>query len=153
MDARAKIAIASAAKSLRCCAVRPPTGESASARLNEIAFTYGDERATLATLIRGTGPRWLRRLAIGWPQDNASERSAERSPIVEARWWRWRCSTPAVSSASERKAEAHRPPYLRDGISTVNPGLPSSSFGHGSLVFLGLSEQGAHICRGRADAQ
>ena len=27
------------------------------------------------------------------------------------------------------------------GISTVNPGLLGSSFGHGSLVFLGLSEQ------------
>jgi hypothetical protein len=40
---------------------------------NEIAFTYGDERATLATLIRKTGPRCLR--------------SPEGSPIVEARWW------------------------------------------------------------------
>jgi hypothetical protein len=57
------------------------------------------------------------RLAAGQRQ----RESAERSPTVEARWWRWRCSTPAVSSASERKAEAHRPPYLRDGISTVNP--------------------------------
>ena len=133
-------------------------GETADAgerfcQANEIALTYEDERAALATLMRGTGPRWLRRLAIGWPQDNASDGSAERSPVVEARWWRWRCSTPAVSSASERKAEAHRPPYLRDGISTVNPGLLSSSFGHGSLVFLGLSEQGAHKCRGRADGQ
>ena len=90
MDARAKIAIASARGEpllLR--------GETADAgerfcQANEIAFTYGDERATLATLIRGTGPRCLRRLAIGWPHDNASERSAERSPIVEAGWWRWR---------------------------------------------------------------
>jgi hypothetical protein len=70
-------------------------GETADAgerfcQANEIALTYEDERAALATLMRGTGPRWLRRLAIGWPQDNASERSAERSPVVEARWWRWR---------------------------------------------------------------
>jgi hypothetical protein len=72
-------------------------GETADAgerfrQANEIAFTYGDERATLATLIRRTGPRCLPRLAIGWPQDNASERSAERSRIVEAGWWRWRGS-------------------------------------------------------------
>src|SRR5687767_5834863 len=97
------------------CAVRPPTRESASARLNEIAFTYGDERATLAMPMRGTGPRWLRRLAIGWPQDNASERCAERSLIVEASGGAGGGSTPAISSASARKAEAHRPPYLRDG--------------------------------------
>jgi hypothetical protein len=70
-------------------------GETADAgerfcQANEIALTYEDERAALATLMRGTGPRWLRRLAIGWPQDNASDGSAERSPVVEARWWRWR---------------------------------------------------------------
>src|SRR5688500_1891132 len=48
----------------------------------------------------------------------AGQRQREvRGEIADSRgqWWRWRVLYAAISSASARKAEAHRPPSLRDG--------------------------------------
>jgi hypothetical protein len=106
-------------------------GETADAgerfrQANEIPFTHGDE---LATLIRGTGPRCLRRLAIGVAA--GQRQREERGEVADSRG-----QVVALEGAL-------RPRSL----------VLSSSFGHGSLVFLGLSEQGAHRCRGRADGQ
>lgn len=132
------------------CAVRPPTQESASAKTNEIAFTYGDERGHSGH----ANPRDRTSMPqSGWPQDNASERSAEvadsRGQVVALEG----CSTlRSLAPPRGRRRPIVRLVYATGSAPSI-PGLLSSSFSLGSLGFLGLSEQGAHRYRGRADGQ
>jgi hypothetical protein len=151
VDARAKIAIATAAKSLLLL-----RGETADA--GERFRQAKRDRLHVRRRAGHSGHANARdRTSMATPPCNrlaAGQRQREvRGEIADSRgqWWRWRVLYAAISSASGRKAEAHRPPYTRRG--SVNPGLLGSSFGHGSLVFLGLSEQGAHRYRGRADGE